>query len=197
MRNPLSLALVLILSTAATAQIDPSPDRIGIYFDEDAIGSCTWTTTPYEEVTAYLVLTNPSLDGNWRNWGARIWTTGPALAPSWFVHGFDSDYSETGFTVGMMEMWCCPLEPATVLGWWSALIPEPGDKVTFHITGFDDPTEEVQSPPQYANWDESIRDMFIPGGAPGGVVAQITSPVACGVVADEPATFGRLKTLFR
>jgi hypothetical protein len=75
-------ALVLFTSfSTVLAQPDPDPDGIGIYFDEGAT-QISRTAEIGEDVTAYLIVTNPSLTGGIAMWGALV-----AASPYAFVHG--------------------------------------------------------------------------------------------------------------
>jgi hypothetical protein len=90
----------ILFAESALAQIDPDPDGIGIYFDQGAtINSVTVAEgTPY--VTAYLVLTNPSVLGNMVHWSCSIssFLEGPGLAQVSGSHtgGFNLDTNMPG-----------------------------------------------------------------------------------------------------
>jgi len=67
----ISLAL-LLLATASPAQIDPGPDGFGIYFDEGATQVSAEIGPDPGSITAYMVLTNPSLEGGIQGWLAGV-----------------------------------------------------------------------------------------------------------------------------
>lgn len=71
-RSPTTSALVLLASfSTALAQLDSDPDGIGIYFDEGAT-QISRTAVIGDDVTAYLIVTNPSLTGGLAMWGALV-----------------------------------------------------------------------------------------------------------------------------
>ena len=80
--RPILVLLIIVAGAAAgwAQPIDPSPDGIGIFFDE---GGRVWceTAAPGGQVPAYLCLTNASDNSNFVAWEARIeCSVPPALA---------------------------------------------------------------------------------------------------------------------
>ena len=71
----LLLACAAIAASDASAQIDPDPDGIGIYFDQAATIVSTAAPDGTPAVEAYLILTNPSVDGPLHYWSAHVSTT--------------------------------------------------------------------------------------------------------------------------
>jgi hypothetical protein len=72
MKAFLTITAIILCSGVAGAQpIDPSPDSIGIYFDEGATGYCT-DMEPGGQVTAYLCLTRSSDLSGFVAWEALI-----------------------------------------------------------------------------------------------------------------------------
>ncbi len=68
-----AIAVVLVFAvTGAIAQSDPDPDGIGIYFDQGATTNSTVVAEGTSSVTAYLILTNPTIGGNLVHWAARV-----------------------------------------------------------------------------------------------------------------------------
>ncbi len=67
-------AFFIMLASAAMAQIDPDPDGIGIYFDQGATVNSVVVADGTESVTAYLILTNPTIDGDMNNWTGFVST---------------------------------------------------------------------------------------------------------------------------
>ena len=74
MRNIGIAALVVGMMTWASAmsQIDPDPDSIGVYFDQEA-NVVSVNAQAYDIVPAYLVATRPSLAGGIVFWEAGVW----------------------------------------------------------------------------------------------------------------------------
>jgi len=63
----------LLLAATSLAQIDPCPDGIGIYFDQEAT-QVTATAELGETVVAYLIATNPSQVGGLALWEGSVFT---------------------------------------------------------------------------------------------------------------------------
>lgn len=62
------------IASMASAQIDPDADGIGIYFDQGATVNSTVIAEGTHVVNAYLILTNPSLEGNLDYWYCEVST---------------------------------------------------------------------------------------------------------------------------
>lgn len=80
-------AAVLMSSSDVLAQpIDPDPDMIGFYFDEDATIYCTSAPTgaPFP---AYLCLTNCTAPAGVSGWECSVWVTPGIFVLSWNLHG--------------------------------------------------------------------------------------------------------------
>ena len=58
-RSVIPLAVLLLAAGAASAQVDPGENGIGLYFDDEATQNCR-TAVPYESVTSWVLLTNPT-----------------------------------------------------------------------------------------------------------------------------------------
>ena len=56
----------------ASGQIDPGPDGLGLYFDEDATQVSAVVLEGTESISAFLVLTNPTAEGNLNHWSAGV-----------------------------------------------------------------------------------------------------------------------------
>jgi hypothetical protein len=59
MKTLLSLALLLLIAPSASAVSDPSPDVMGVYFDQDAWEPELYAP-PFTQFRAYVILTNPT-----------------------------------------------------------------------------------------------------------------------------------------
>jgi hypothetical protein len=83
MVRSLTISTLVLFTSFSTvfAQPDPDPDGIGIYFDEGAT-QISRTAEIGEDVTAYLIVTNPSLTGGIAMWGALV-----VASPYALVHG--------------------------------------------------------------------------------------------------------------
>jgi hypothetical protein len=74
------------MATAALAQLDPTPDGIGIYADLDATQTSI-TATPGEMIPVYLLITNPSQTAPMLCWAATIIAPDNAEIIAWNVQG--------------------------------------------------------------------------------------------------------------
>lgn len=63
---------LLVLGTGGLAQLDPGPDGLGLYFDESATEASAMVSEGTEYLTAYLILTNPTVAGNLNHWSAGV-----------------------------------------------------------------------------------------------------------------------------
>jgi hypothetical protein len=70
----LLVVFFIVLASGSLAQIDLDPDGIGIYFDQGANIVSTTAPEGTHAVTAYLILTNPSLDGILDHWSLYVST---------------------------------------------------------------------------------------------------------------------------
>lgn len=59
MKTVLSLALLLLIASFAAAVTDPSPDVMGVYFDQNA-QNVELYQTPFVQFRVYVILTNPT-----------------------------------------------------------------------------------------------------------------------------------------
>ncbi len=77
---------VLLLSSAAVAQIDPDPDGIGIYSDLTATEVCI-SAVPGELIPVYLLITRPSTPiGIWA-WACTLVVPPNAQIVAWYIPG--------------------------------------------------------------------------------------------------------------
>ena len=66
----------IMLASGTFAQVDPDPNGIGIYFDQGAtdVSVIVPQVGEFEYVSAYLILTNPTLEGPLNYWEAVVST---------------------------------------------------------------------------------------------------------------------------
>jgi len=198
MKSLLALTLVLAFAVTAFAQADPDPDGIGIYFDMGGAEVCTATAAPFESVSAYLLITNPSALLGVSGWEAYVTVAGNAVAPSWtLAGGLDVDPSDEGFQVGIgTGGLALPYAPTIVLATWTGFIQSPADVVTFYVEGVPGSTSFANSPGYAGGGDAGdLRPLQVSSGTGAGApVAMING---CDVVANEDMTFSNVKALFR
>ncbi len=200
MKLLLTTLVIALLATSASAILDPDPDGIGIYFDENADIVCTETMIPFEQVTAYLLATNISAASGISGWEAYIWTTGAApVAPSWtLAGGLDVDPTLEGFQVGIGTVAALPWAPAIVLATWSGFMMAPTDAMSFFVSGVPGSVSFPHSP-GYAAGDNAgdLREFQVSSGTGLDLPAAMINSLICGVVANEDLTFSHVKSLYR
>ncbi len=70
--------LCLITGSSVIAQIDPDPNGLGIYLDEDATRICIAGILSPASITGYLIATNPTSDGI-SGWECRMEYSGNSI----------------------------------------------------------------------------------------------------------------------
>jgi len=194
----MGFVLVLVLSaTSVFAQVDPDPNGIGIYFDQGATVNSTVIAEGTDVVNAYLVLTNPSLEGNLDYWYCYVSTylDDPNQGASIAGHPVNGTNiivsnmpgsSSWGFRVFPYSE--PPLEATftTVLAELEILIFDFNSPIYLYVRGSGDEvvysvgTESASMNPSSGSWDLPVA--VINGEAP---------------VATESQSWGQLKSLYR
>jgi len=72
MKSIFTYGLLLFVVSSSWAQLDPGPDGIGVYFDTEATSVQLTVDESVFSVPAYLVLTNPTLEGTLYYWEATV-----------------------------------------------------------------------------------------------------------------------------
>jgi hypothetical protein len=104
--------LLILVAGPATAQIDPWPDGVGIYFDESGNDPCE--DVPVGLVTTYLIVTKPTVLTGVSGWECRITYDGPISILAYTMRGLCINVLEPPqFMVGMGIPH--PYSPAIVL----------------------------------------------------------------------------------
>lgn len=184
---------VILLSTGASAGIDPIPDCFGVYFDTEGNSVCM-SVSPFTPTLAYLILMNPAGPTN----GCEFSVTRTG-AVHFVLSTTCACAMVDGCTIEGNDYWIVcgsdfpvPASGAVVLVTWMIMLMEPGE-LLFYIGPSSIPS--------------------LPGGLPvvtgSGVLRQcsvasgdVDIPVAgfnvdwCGVGAEASA-FGNVKSLFR
>jgi len=62
MKKVLILPMAMMVATSASAIIDPTPNLMGFYFDDDANYPCIENVAPYEQVAMHLVISSLTSD---------------------------------------------------------------------------------------------------------------------------------------
>jgi hypothetical protein len=101
-RSVILLAAVLLLAAPAAAQVDPHPDGIGLYFDEQASINCIDMGTGI--VTVHLVLTNATAASGVAAWECRVDYPANLISAGTSLAGSCINLaSEPDFAVGYVE----------------------------------------------------------------------------------------------
>jgi hypothetical protein len=204
MRTFVVIAASVWLVTGAgsvLAVADPTPDRIGVYFDQEAGLRTLWTWQPSVQ-TIYIIVTNPTF-ANIYGWqaairgldAATVSVIGTTITGGDVITGPNVQYDVTYET---------PLiaQPVTVL---ASIVGFTHDTMTCNclvLTGIDRPAIPEMLPLVWAQPDQPAA-MQVARLYPNGVAAAINeNPIpeiaSCSVVvAVEPTSWSSLKALYR
>ena len=78
MKTLLAIVIALVVASCAFAIVDPDPDSMGLYFDENADVYCVDGVDYLEHEIFYLILTNPTADFLY-GWEAGVDLVGEAF----------------------------------------------------------------------------------------------------------------------
>lgn len=174
---PVMLAgLFLLLNLPALAQ-----DTFGIYFDEAGTQTSIQTSLPYQQVTAYLILKDPTFSDGLTAWECvvNVRSSGPDPIMTWELAGQALNVVEApAFLVGMGQP--LPSTSDIVLATATILVPQPGQDVGFHIQPFNPPS--VQDPP---GWGYTV---YAPAFGHGPEGALLAGSIASGCESEPVAT---------
>lgn len=211
MKKLVVLLLVSLMAASAMAQIDPDPNSIGIYFDETANDNCitVGTVTPF---WAYICLTNTTVGQiGFYEFGYNFVSNGPPF--TWVMQqdlpagGLDETIVGATFDIGSGDAYTGDHIVAMGLGF-------PGQAVTvLHAKQFIMYAEQSVDMYLYESSQSSVAgklpvvldisldpsEFFTCNQSTGGFdipVAQVNPAGDC-VVAEEAASFGSVKSLFR
>ncbi len=193
------LVASLLVASSAFAVLDSAPNNLGMYFDTNADVVCT-TAAFFSHTPAYFILTNPTM-GTLRGFEVGVTTVGRVNSNMTVDHypvastdvgaggvgGNDYNYI-CGFSVPIST------SAATVLAYLDIFW---GDTAVDFILGPASPSSDtsvVKRPMVLLeNYDKLAVDT---SNEPDMPAAQINAP-ECSVVANEDASFGAVKALFR
>jgi hypothetical protein len=193
MKTILMTMIGLLMATGAFAVVDPDPNSIGLYFDENADVMCLDGVVPFELVTMYIILTRPTEDVIW-GFELGYDLVGEAVCISNQIHGPAGTCPDTpadniiiGFTGPM------PTSEATILATQDYLYMDTQlGPVTFTLHG----STPSSVDPNYPTVLLADSVFLVTGlSTSGGPSAQINGN--CGVVSADRTTFDALKSLYR
>lgn len=194
MRNLIVVIVLLacLPATAALAGLDPDPDSFGIYFDTNGY-SRDISIPMFNPFHAYLIVNYPSapIDGfecsAWRVGGPHV-----ELARSLGVGAVDGDDSAAGFRVVRSSPYPVQNGVAILVDW--TLMTQASTGVWLYVGPGTNPLLPGGLP-VLANGG-SYRLGTVVSDSPDLPVACVNSGGWC-VSADEPTSFGGLKSLYR
>jgi hypothetical protein len=195
MKKLLAVFAVALIASGAMAQVDPDPDGIGVYFDVAGLTYETATAAPFQQVTAYLLITNPTAPAGVSGWEAVVDVTGGAVGASWVLAAGLNVTTAPIFQVGIgLGAAALPAAPAVLLATWSGFIMAPTDVVGFVITPAN--VSFADSPGYAAGDDETdLIGLQVSNGFPYGDACALIN--STGVVANEDLTFSNVKNMFQ
>jgi hypothetical protein len=188
----LAVLVALVGGGEATAQIDPYPDGLGLYFDADATEYCLFYSGGLLEM--YLFLTRCSQPSGISGWECHATYTLPAsdFDLGWILPAGSLNVSTPpDFAVGLGTP--LPNAPIMLLATLQLLVLDPAP-VDFYLGPADQPS--IPGYPVYAAGDDPglLIPMHLIGGSPSVPVAQLNG---CSPVAAEQRSFGSVKALYR
>jgi hypothetical protein len=198
-KTVIALFLILLISQTASAQAVGTPDCMGIFFDLDGYVYCTTTAAPFQQVTAYLLLLNPSHSSGVKEYSLQVAYLGvPAVAEQWSVGGIDLEFiEETGIISHVFPEPLFPVNNVTRLATYTGFIMSPTDEVLFVLYPAPDETNPEAYYPYYVAGDDTLVPFTITTGYPYGTpCALINSYSGCWPNANEDVTWGQVKTLY-
>lgn len=186
------LGLVLLTAGGVFAQIDPDPDGIGLYFDEEATLTCK-TVPAFVQFDAYLCLTNPSSPNGASGFECRL------EFPATILRTFDvidTTYQNLFSSPDYLVGFGAPLPAADVIvlthiGFFNLQLDT---RQEFFVK----PIERPSVPGAACYADGLDPRLLIPLNSSSGSwdlpVAVINGE--CNVIANEGSAWGRVKSLY-
>jgi hypothetical protein len=90
--------------TGVGLEANGEPDQLGIWFEQSGTINNAETTTPFETVTAYLMIRNPSTEWGALGWECCVEMVGEGIGLSWDLAGTALNVEpEPCFSVGMQS----------------------------------------------------------------------------------------------
>ncbi len=205
---------LLIAPVAAAAPVDPTPNGVGIYFDTEGISNCAYAE-PYTNLTAYVLLTNPT-SASIIGWEAALlinptsfpagitFDIGPDALNVFTVPNFNVGYLQphSGNPITLLTITTFYLGGPVVLGLGSANPCFPGpDPCLDYVDGVDQSLLVQFVPSVTLPW--TLPAYGFGGPAPSyfcyamaGVNAMGAPGSPCAEVAVEEASWGGVKALY-
>jgi hypothetical protein len=188
----LAVLVALVGGGEATAQLDPYPDGLGLYYDADATEYCLLDASGLVEI--YLFLTRCSQPSGISGWECHATYTIPAgdFEVGWTLPAGSLNVSSApDFAVGLATP--LPNAPIMLLATLQILVFSPAI-IEFYLGPADHPS--IPGYPVYAAGDDPgiLIPMHLISGNPSVPVAWLNG---CFTVDAEPRSFGSVKALYR
>lgn len=108
-------------------------DQMGFYFDSEGTENTLFTNGPKVRETAYLVLHNPSAEGQLVQWYVNFWSSGSAMMmDDWSSH-LAGNFDETSYRKRLYLESPVPYSETMVLADFSILVPDPNQASRVNI----------------------------------------------------------------
>jgi len=190
----LMLMASLLVASTAFAVVDQDPNMLGIYFDGEADVTCVNGLNPYEQVTAFVCLTNPDFSELFGfEFGYDI--VGSALVldtafsnPEALDVGANGNHI-VGFGSPSPTAMVTPLAALTILYSDTTMAP-----VSFNITGTNPSSNDLGLPTMLLDGGVLMTTGY---STIDGVSAAVINGVCEDVVATDEVTFDSIKSLYR
>lgn len=188
----LTCLVTLMLTAAGSAQVDPDPDGIGIYFDLAATTHCAQIGT-YEPFELYLLLTNASAEGGVHGWECQVQYDLVLFVMGWEAMGYGgSFFTPPDFSLGLENS--LPWAPAIHLLTMTCLVFSP-ECAWLYLAPYSIPV----IPGQMAYADGADPSQIIPMHASTGGYGIPVAGVNCDCpppVTTARASWGAVKSLY-
>jgi len=198
-----------VLAFSATAFAYPGPDSMGLYLDADAAAphSLTFSTTaPFQSVTLYLVISNPSLGGV-SGWEAAVNIVGTPTAPAWtLAAGLDVDsasdtstYQQFQVGIGVSGTSPGPIMPNgsgnCLIASWTGFVLAPTDELQFFITGVPGSVSFAGTPGYASPTNAGLLQAAFDNTSP--LLPNFCINTDCMIIGNQDLTFSNVKALYR
>jgi hypothetical protein len=196
------IALCMLTFVASMAVAYPGPDSMGIYAANDAVGpvAACLDLGQFQQQTLYMCLTHPT-GAEILAWEARVWIENQSnIFGSWaLVAGLNVGTGEN-FIVGLGASHLVPNAQSVVtLLTMDVLVMNDATPTSFFISGVAGSTSFPDGNPGYQAILGIMTDCVTSTGLTGGVydIPVFVLNGCPGPVADEPAAWGQVKSLYR
>ncbi len=169
-------ALILLISVGPVLG---QTDVMDVSIEMAEMSFCGGTSAPFEQITAYLLVINPSDSSGISGWEANVTVDGAVVAGAWTLSaGLDVDPSAEGFQVGIgTGGLALPAAPAVVLATYTAFVQSASGQVHFYLDGVPGSTS-FNGVPGYAGGSDAgdLRPLTISTGSSSLPVLSFNDP---------------------